>query len=92
MFPYLWPDPYYAELALLAEQGAPRARTMEAPHEVPGTPSPCLLLAILFTFATGALVIAHWMFQPALTERSSSDGQTGSQPHLPVLVRRTAVH
>jgi hypothetical protein len=91
MYPYLWPDPYYAEQALLADQGAPQARKTEAPREAAGDPSPCMLLAMLLSFATGALVVAHWIFQPASTERSSSDGQTGSQPHLPVLVRRTAV-
>jgi len=91
MFPYVWHDPF-AELALLRDQSALQRRTIEAQHEAAKGPSTCLLLAILFNLATAALVVAHWIFQPASIERSSSDGQNGSQPHLPVLVRRTALH
>ena len=91
MFPYVWHDPY-AELALLCDQSALQRRTVKAQQEAARGPSTCLLLAILFNLATGALVVAHWIFQPASIERSSSDGQSGSQPHLPVLVRRTALH
>jgi hypothetical protein len=91
MFPYIWHDPY-AELALLCDQSALQRRIVEAQHEAARAPSTCLLLAILFNLATGALVVAHWIFQPASIERSSSDGQSGSQPNLPVLVRRTALH
>lgn len=91
MFPYLWHDPY-AELALLCDQSALQTRKIEAQHEAARVPSTCLLLAILFNLATSALVVAHWIFQPASIERSSSDEQSGSQPHLPVLVRKTAMH